>query len=175
MTCRGQYLSGNYKSLFTLAGKPDSFREIYLLNFSSEQMTAYVAAFAACEAAAAKARRNTGPRLSGSSIAADDNWTAEKYISTLEAIPGITSMCREPFSLKLILTILPRLTRTGQHTRLTRSDIYDGFTEDWYVVLPLNLHLATSRIISSSLPRAPPLRSPIPQVRQGSQPSGVLV
>ena len=64
---------------------------------------------------------------------AHQGWDEKTYEEALAAFPGLQEMIREPFSLGLVLKVLPKLQAECEaNTRLTRAQLYAAFSEQWF-------------------------------------------
>ncbi len=110
ISCRSQVLNETQKQDYF-----GTIPEVHLLPFSAKQVNHYIKQFA------------TNKTLN---IA---QWSAKEYQEKLAPFQGLTDMTREPFSLGLILNVLPRLTLMYSATeQLSRAQIYTAFSDQWF-------------------------------------------
>ncbi len=110
ISCRSQVLNETQKQDYF-----GIIPEVHLLPFSAKQVKHYIEQFA------------TNKTLN---IA---QWSAKEYQEKLAPFQGLTDMTREPFSLGLILNVLPRLTLMYSDTeQLSRAQIYTAFSDQWF-------------------------------------------
>ncbi|KAK3823105.1 MAG: hypothetical protein J3Q66DRAFT_385570 [Benniella sp.] len=61
-------------------------------------------------------------------------WEAKDYEQTLDLIPSLKELVRNPFLMTLSLEVLPRMVDPGEHLsamQVTRVALYDQFIEHW--------------------------------------------
>ncbi|KAG0075292.1 hypothetical protein BGZ90_010055, partial [Linnemannia elongata] len=123
ITSRTLYLGPDYRSRFaTKAGHmyndvaDNLFQQAVIAPFSREQIEDYVERYIPLE-----------PRT----------WIKKDYMDTLEAIPNLMDLARNPFLLTLSLEALPTVLqgRTDlSRLRVTRAELYDTFVRHWMAV-----------------------------------------
>ncbi len=59
------------------------------------------------------------------------SWSVSTYQQHLENIPGLPNLVQNPFVLRLVCEALPTLTKSDT-TNLSRYDIYQAFTQQWF-------------------------------------------
>ena len=123
ITCRSQYLAGDYVEQFVQIGAdrkiiPDTLLERYLVPFDQGKLLEYI-----CRYASKAVYNKVG-------------WSKEKYLEALDSIANWQEIAKEPFILGTLLSILPSLRKSEvtQQTKrtLTRSEIYDEFIKQWF-------------------------------------------
>jgi len=68
------------------------------------------------------------------------NWDEKQYNQTLESFSGLSEMISEPFSLGLILKVLPKLIEQEKTEKeqglkfkyMSRSHVYEAFSDQWF-------------------------------------------
>jgi WD40 repeat protein len=115
ITSRSQHLSDKDDSLFYPAGITpltckQVFSKTYVTSFSKEQIKTYIYNFAVSEYN-------------------ESDWDNNMYEQALEQHSELKTMISTPFSLNLILKILPEL---GLKKQLTLADVYHVFLEQWF-------------------------------------------
>ncbi|ETO34311.1 NB-ARC domain-containing protein, partial [Reticulomyxa filosa] len=101
-----------------LIGSNNATSMIYLWPFSKEQMNGYIDKFV---------KMNKINKM-------NDNldWTVQQYEETLKNYPNLNKMMEEPFSLRMILTILPLLMKQRSiGTKISKAQVYEVFNEQW--------------------------------------------
>ena len=113
VSCRSQILN-NKESLTTFQVNRKSAQKVHLAPFSDQKVHTYVQHFA-------------------NSKHGHQGWDEKAYEEALQAFPGLQEMIREPFSLGLVLKVLPKLqAECKANTRLTRAQLYAAFSEQWF-------------------------------------------
>ncbi|KAK3811672.1 MAG: hypothetical protein J3R72DRAFT_498771 [Linnemannia gamsii] len=137
ISCRTQYLTPGYRTYF--APRQDSvanlcfpaielFTEAVIVPFKLDQIKEYIARYTAM------------PSPSGN----DPKWTARQYMERLEEITHIMDLIKNPFMLRMVLEILPKITTVADKTEqifvrhcitttpITRVELYDKFMDLHY-------------------------------------------
>ncbi|KAF8944296.1 hypothetical protein BGZ47_004406 [Haplosporangium gracile] len=140
ISCRGQYLSTDYRARFQPqsdrystrnADKSKLLEEAVFAAFSVEQVAQYVEQYT----------------KNPSDTHADQTWTKDDYMDRLHKIPNLMDLVSNPFLLKLSLDALPEVVKSKSelsNTPITRVELYDSFVQRW---LDINL----SRLNSNTL------------------------
>ena len=117
ITCRSQYLSLNYRQSFMLSNdQHESLTEACIVPFSKEQQDSYIERFVQL-----KYNKRGWSEL-------------RQYKHAFDLFPTLRHMAKDPFSLALMLNILPQLVESGQSNLqgLTRAEVFEKFISDWY-------------------------------------------
>ena len=113
VSCRSQVLNDSEIGEFFQVNR-QAVPHVHLAPFSQEQIERYIKIFAQSE-------HNT------------DKWSPEQYRESLDHFPGLSDMVQEPFSLGLILRVLPQLKKKYEKgSRVSRSQLYATFSEKWF-------------------------------------------
>ena len=121
ISCRSQFAEQveNYPSLFTPSTldseNEETFKEVCTVPFRTEQIEQYLTQFSA------------QVRM----------WTPADYMRYIETLPGVRSLIKTPFMLRLLAEVLPNIVaqhrEAGESTlALTRSDCYSAFVDLWF-------------------------------------------
>ncbi|GJJ78312.1 hypothetical protein EMPS_10671 [Entomortierella parvispora] len=124
ITCRTQYLGPNYREYFepkTAATDNSNFshisdllEEAVVVPFRTTQVREYVELFTQLP--------KTAEHLSQEPV-----WSTDQYMARLKSIANLVELAKNPFMLKMILFVLPRIAKTTN--KMTRVDLYDRFVE----------------------------------------------
>ncbi|GJJ76144.1 hypothetical protein EMPS_08503 [Entomortierella parvispora] len=124
VTCRTQYLGPNYRNYFEPESAPstspnfayesDIFEEAVIVPFRATQIKEYVELF------------NKMPKTV-ENPAMEQEWSIEWYMERLKRITHLMEMAKNPFMLKMIVDVLPRIPKNT--TKLTRVELYDHFVD----------------------------------------------
>ena len=105
-------------SLYSLEGQlmPDSAQEVYVSPFVADEIKRYVDFYTASKQGV-------------------NQTIYENAYETLQNLPGMMALLDNPFLLTLVLQALPQLlkNREGIQRAVTRTDIYQAFTETWFL------------------------------------------
>ena len=125
ITCRPEYLLGNktYKTVLgpTNVEGASQLAEWFLSSLDRSQIENYL--------------RN--PKARKSSLSTFTESEAQEYEKHLLATPDIFNILNTPFLLKVAVSALPALIKSGKlsqapQRQLTRVDLYDGFMHTWF-------------------------------------------
>ena len=125
IACRSQYLSGDYRSLFTLPStqthqnKEHFLVERFIVPFTTNKVEKYIQQFADSE-------YNKGNTK---------EWGKDRYLRAFKSIPIGEDLVQEPFVLSTLLVSLPKLENSIKqqpHAVLKRSQIYAAFIEYYF-------------------------------------------
>ncbi|GJJ76113.1 hypothetical protein EMPS_08472 [Entomortierella parvispora] len=125
VSCRTQYLGPNYRNYFepevstavnnlNFSDTSDLYEEAVIVPFRSSQIREYVELFT-------QAPRNPDHLGDG------PMWTVEQYMERLRSIGHLMELAQNPFMLRMIMDVLPRIAKTT--IKITRVDLYDHFVE----------------------------------------------
>ncbi|GJJ69070.1 hypothetical protein EMPS_01416 [Entomortierella parvispora] len=120
ISCRTQYLTPGYQSYF--APRPNGlaitgltptelYREAVVVPFQFNEIKDYIEQYT-------------------KSSAINDNkagWSTEHYMERLHMIAHIMDLIKNPFMLKIVLEVLPKMDPVT--TKITRAELYDEFVE----------------------------------------------
>lgn len=144
ISCRGQYLTSDYRARFQPQGDRYStarntdanelMEEAAFAAFNMQQVEQYVEQY-------------TKNPSEANTHAGQPIWTKDDYMDKLRRIPNLMDLVSNPFLLKLSLDALPEVVKSksdlsGIH--ITRVELYDSFVYRW---LDINL----SRLDSNTL------------------------
>jgi len=118
ISCRSEYIGADYRDRFQPGdrnhqGKQSFFQEVVISSFSPDQVQDYIKQYVSLY---------------------QPLWKTEDYQQTLDLIPSLKDLVKNPFLLTLSLEVLPRMVDPGQRlsaTRVTRVALYDQFVEQW--------------------------------------------
>ncbi|KAF9282459.1 hypothetical protein BGZ88_011016 [Linnemannia elongata] len=148
VSCRSTHLGREYRTQFQPTPKspyhaPLShlFQEAVIVPFSQGQVKEYVEQFV------------QDPTAHGLFSRKEVQWSAEKYLSTIERIPNLAELVKNPFLLTLALRALPDVAMNGERgtdstttntatagvTEMTRSQLYKSFVDQWLEINKLRL------------------------------------
>lgn len=112
ITCRAEFLAGkNYVSLFQSSSSAAPLKEFYIATFEENQRLKYWTKLL-----------QFNPSIPFKS--------PEEFQSSVKEVPGLNELITTPFMLTLVSQVLPRLKELGR--KITRSDLYEEFTNDWF-------------------------------------------
>ena len=144
ISCRGQYLTPDYRARFQPLGERYSaarnvdtkelMEEAAFAAFNMEQVEQYVEQYTKNPS---EANTHVGQPM----------WTKDDYMNKLRRIPNLMDLVSNPFLLKLSLDALPEVIKSKSNLseiHITRVELYDSFVHRW---LDINL----SRLDSSAL------------------------
>ncbi|GJJ71500.1 hypothetical protein EMPS_03850 [Entomortierella parvispora] len=124
ISCRTQYLGPNYRHYFEpesrslsnpdFSHQSELFEEAVIVPFRSDQIEEYVELFTQ----APKTYEYPSNYI---------EWNTEQYMDRIKSITHLMELAKNPFMLKMILDVLPRIARTT--TKMTRVELYDQFVE----------------------------------------------
>ncbi|ETO10827.1 NB-ARC domain-containing protein [Reticulomyxa filosa] len=122
LTCRSDVLSEeNIKKM--LIGDNNNTSKLYLLPFSTSQIDKYIEKFVNMQQ---KTRDESKTNKN------KDNWTIQQYRETLNKYSSLYKMVQEPFLLRLVLTVLPSLSKNDNvGTNISKAQVYDIFLNQW--------------------------------------------
>jgi len=117
ISCREEVLGDKraYKDQFE--GEQESFQEIHIQNFSTDQIKTYLETYTAVMRT---------------------EWPYQRYVEEIEKLPELKSLIQTPFILRIVVKVLPSIiakhAKQGQNSsvQLTRLNIYENFTEQWF-------------------------------------------
>jgi len=118
ISCRSEYIGADYRDRFqsgdrNQSSKSAQLQEAVFIPFSTSQVEDYIDQYVAVY---------------------QPLWRAHEYKDALDRIPSLRELVGNPFLMKLLLDVLPRMTDPGEHlsiTRMTRVVLYDQFIEQW--------------------------------------------
>jgi len=118
ISCRSEYIGADYGDRFQPGDRNQSsnsaqLQEAVFIPFSTSQVEDYIDQYVAVY---------------------QPLWRAQDYKDALDRIPNLRELVGNPFLMKLLLDVLPRMTDPGEHlsiTRITRVVLYDQFIEQW--------------------------------------------
>ncbi|KAF9350443.1 hypothetical protein BGX34_001220, partial [Mortierella sp. NVP85] len=118
ISCRSEYIGADYRDRFqpgdrNQSSKSAQLQEAVFVPFSTNQVEDYIDQYVAVY---------------------QPLWRAQDYKDALDRIPSLRELVGNPFLMKLLLDVLPRMTDPGEHlsiTRITRVVLYDQFIEQW--------------------------------------------
>jgi len=118
ISCRSEYLGADYRDRFQPVDRnqqpdPSLFQEAVITPFSEDQVQDYIKQYVSLR---------------------QPLWKTEDYQKTLDLIPSLKDLVRNPFLLTLSLEVLPRMVDPGQQISesfVTRVALYDQFVEQW--------------------------------------------
>ncbi|ETO15642.1 hypothetical protein RFI_21722, partial [Reticulomyxa filosa] len=118
--CRSNVLSEmDIKKM--LVGNNNNTSKIYLWPFSTRQIDDYITKFV-----------NMQQNIRDKTKDKKENWTANQYKETLDKYPNFYKMIQEPFLLRLILTVLPLLSKKHDiGANISKVQVYDVFLHQW--------------------------------------------
>ena len=100
------------------------FEELYLIPFSSERINQYIETYIKKENKQLTKDVDRG-RL-------EKAWlTAERYLHAIEEIPGLSTLVKNPFLLRLTVDVLPRLSKEKKYSRIKSVVLYEEFIIQW--------------------------------------------
>ncbi|KAF9960578.1 hypothetical protein BGZ65_012090 [Modicella reniformis] len=116
ISCRSEYLGVDYRDRFqpvdrNRQSEPVLFQEAVITPFSVNQTEEYIDQYVSLH---------------------QPLWDANEYKTTLDLIPSLKELVKNPFLMSLSLEVLPRMVDPRQHlsaTRITRVALYDQFDE----------------------------------------------
>ncbi|GJJ75059.1 protein HIRA/HIR1 [Entomortierella parvispora] len=124
ISCRTQYLGPNYRNYFepetatidnpNFSHTSNLYEEAVIVPFRMSQIREYVERF-------------TQVPKASDYLGKEAEWTTEQYMERLKNITHLMELAKNPFMLKMILDVLPRIA--GTTTKMTRVDLYDRFVE----------------------------------------------
>ncbi|ETO09010.1 hypothetical protein RFI_28376, partial [Reticulomyxa filosa] len=119
VTCRSNALSEeNIKQV--LIGDNNNTSKLYLLPFSTNQINNYIEKFV------------NNIRDKSKSNKHKVNWTVGQYDDALKKYPSLYKMVQEPFLLRLILTVLPSLSKNHYiGVNISKAQLYEAFLNQW--------------------------------------------
>ncbi|KAK3819619.1 MAG: WD40-repeat-containing domain protein [Benniella sp.] len=118
ISCRSEYLGEDYRDRFQPGDRnhrsePLSFQEAVITPFSMDQVYDYITQYVSVYRPL---------------------WEAAEYKNTLDLIPSLKDLVKNPFLMSLSLEVLPRMVDPGHDlstTHITRTALYDQFIEHW--------------------------------------------
>ncbi|KAF9957564.1 hypothetical protein BGZ65_001989, partial [Modicella reniformis] len=118
ISCRSEYLGMDYRDRFQPVDShrrslTAQFQEAVITPFSADQVHDYIKQYV-----------STHRPL----------WKTEDYLETLDHIPSLKELVKNPFLMTLSLEVLPRMVDPGQPfsiTHVTKVSLYDQFVEQW--------------------------------------------
>jgi len=118
ISCRSEYLGVDYKDRFQPVDRnrrpePGQFQEAVIASFTPDQVQDYIKQYVSVH---------------------QPLWEVREYEQTLDLIPSLKELVRNPFLMSLSLEVLPRMVDPGEHlssTKVTRVALYDQFIEHW--------------------------------------------
>ncbi|ETO34877.1 WD-40 repeat-containing protein, partial [Reticulomyxa filosa] len=141
VTCRSHVLNDEDVQHVLIGSKNITTTSmIYLWPFSKEQMNGYIDKFV---------KMNKKNKMND-----NQDWTIQQYEETLNNFPNLHKMMEEPFLLRMILTVLPSLTK--QHpigTKISKSQVYEAFNEQWIDIHVKNITNKLSELRIQTNPR----------------------
>ncbi|KAK3816653.1 MAG: hypothetical protein J3Q66DRAFT_441040 [Benniella sp.] len=119
ISCRSEYLGVDYRDRFQPGDRnsllmSDLFQEAAITQFSMDQVHDYITQYVSVHRPL---------------------WEANEYRTTLDHIPTLKELVRNPFLMSLSLEVLPRMVDPGQDlstTHITRTALYDQFIDHWF-------------------------------------------
>ena len=124
ISCRTQYLGPDYSNYFepetpdianpNFCHVSELFEEAVIVPFRSTQIQKYIELF-------------TQAPKTMEYIGIEPEWNTEQYMERLKSIKHLMELARNPFMLRMILDVLPRIAKTT--TKMARIDLYDRFVE----------------------------------------------
>jgi WD40 repeat protein len=130
ISCRGQYVSSDYRSRFQPLGERYGSRNA---NTSGQLEEAAIAAFSIkqVEQYVEQYTKNTS---STDNRPAELMWDKDEYMDKLRKIPNLMDLVSNPFLLRLSLDALPEVVKAKSELsdiNITRVELYDCFVEQW--------------------------------------------
>ncbi|KAI1306452.1 hypothetical protein EDD11_004744, partial [Mortierella claussenii] len=122
ISCRSEHLSHDYQPRF----QPEEcdgrmggilLREAVIAPFSKSKIRDYIEKY-----------------IEKYSSGMTSDWSLETYLSTIEQIPGLQELVKNPFLLALSLQVLPDMVGLEGNlssVRITRVALYDKYVENW--------------------------------------------
>ncbi|KAK3809438.1 MAG: hypothetical protein J3Q66DRAFT_405442 [Benniella sp.] len=118
ISCRTEYLGTDYRDRFqprdrNRQSESSLFQEAVLTPFSLDQVQDYIKQYVMLH---------------------QPSWNVDDYTKSLEIVPSLKDLVKNPFLMTLSLEVLPRMVDRGQHlsaARITRVGLYDHFVEQW--------------------------------------------
>ncbi|KAK3807695.1 MAG: WD40-repeat-containing domain protein [Benniella sp.] len=118
ISCRSEYIGVDYRDRFQPGDRnsrsdPAQFQEAVITPFTPDQVQDYIKQYV---------------------LIHQPLWEAKQYVQTLDLIPSLKELVRNPFLMTLSLEVLPRMVDPGEHlsaTQVTRVALYDKFIEHW--------------------------------------------
>ncbi|KAK3813343.1 MAG: hypothetical protein J3Q66DRAFT_371880 [Benniella sp.] len=118
ISCRSEYLGTDYRDRFqpgdrNRQSESGSFQEAVITPFSMSQVQDYITQYVSVYRPL---------------------WEVNEYMKSLELIPSLKELVKNPFLMSLSLEVLPRMVDPGQDlsaTQITRMALYDQFIEHW--------------------------------------------
>jgi hypothetical protein len=131
ITARSEYLFAitHYLSLF---GNRDDMREYFIKPFDEDQRRLFFDKF--------------------STQRSDCNWNGDMYESHLNGLQGLNELTNTPFMLRIVAEILPSIIETTTKTRLTRSLIFEFFTEHEFLKCRDKLRMLSNKENGITIP-----------------------
>ncbi|KAG0043664.1 hypothetical protein BGZ83_011144, partial [Gryganskiella cystojenkinii] len=122
ISCRSEYLGSDYRLLFQPGSRNDRssavlFQEAVIAPFSKDKIQDYIRQYV-------QKYENTK----------ESNWRQEDYWHTIESIPNLQELVKNPFLLTLALEVLPLMVDPTQDmtlAKVSRVTLYDHFLEQW--------------------------------------------
>ncbi|KAI1296169.1 hypothetical protein EDD11_007532 [Mortierella claussenii] len=122
ISCRSEHLTHGYQSRFQPEKRDGRIggtllREAVVAPFSKSKIRDYIKKYI---------EKHTSVMTSG--------WSLETYLGTIERVPGLQELVKNPFLLALSLEVLPDmvgLERKVSSARITRVALYDKYVENW--------------------------------------------
>ncbi|KAF8976611.1 hypothetical protein BGZ46_008120 [Entomortierella lignicola] len=118
VSCRTEYTGKDYKDCFqpidrNYKGQSDLFLEAIIQPFNKDQIQGYIDQYATLR---------------------KSPWDSNYYKQAIDKIPNLQELVKNPFLLKLVLEVLPRLFGTSiefSTAKITRIGLYDEFVQQW--------------------------------------------
>ncbi|KAK3813320.1 MAG: WD40-repeat-containing domain protein [Benniella sp.] len=118
ISCRSEYLGIDYRDRFqpgdrNRQSESSLFKEAVITPFSMSQVQDYITQYVSVYRPL---------------------WEVNEYMKSLELIPSLKELVKNPFMMSLSLEVLPRMVNPGQDlsaTQITRTALYDQFIEHW--------------------------------------------
>jgi len=118
ISCRSEYLGVDYRDRFQPGDRnhrseAQSFQEAVITPFSMIQVYDYITQYVSVYRPL---------------------WEAAEYKNTLDLIPSLKELVKNPFLMSLSLEVLPRMVDPGHDlstTHITRTALYDQFIDHW--------------------------------------------
>ncbi|KAG0042174.1 hypothetical protein BGZ83_000822, partial [Gryganskiella cystojenkinii] len=117
ISCRSEYLGSDYRVLFqpgdrnNLSDGALLLQEAVIAPFSNDRIRDYIRQYV---------QRNESTN--------ESTWNPDDYWRTIESIPTLQELVKNPFLLTLTVKVLPLFVDLTQISRLT---LYDHFVEEW--------------------------------------------
>ncbi|KAF9353297.1 hypothetical protein BGX34_011650, partial [Mortierella sp. NVP85] len=112
ISCRSEYIGADYRDRFqpgdrNQSSKSTQLQEAVFTPFSTNQVEGYIDQFVAVY---------------------QPLWTAQEYKDALDRIPSLKELVGNPFLMRLLLDVLPRMMDPGEHLSITHIA---RFIEQW--------------------------------------------